>query len=64
MRSFRSTGWTSTSRGKEIAYRHTIALISGGKSGKKANRSLGGADEVDGVEDQGPPSLNSWILVT
>jgi hypothetical protein len=49
MRSFRRTGWTSTSRGKEIAYRHTVALISGGKIGKKANRSLGGADEADGV---------------
>ena len=49
MKSFRSTGLTSTSRGKEIAYRHTVALISGGRSGKKANRSLGGVDEVDGV---------------
>lgn len=49
MRSSRSTGWTSTSREKEIAYRHTIALISGGKSGKKTNGSLGSVDEVDGV---------------
>ncbi len=64
MRSFRSTGWTSTSRGKEIAYHHTVALSSGGKSGKKANRCLGGVDEVDGVKDHEAPSLSWCILVT